>query len=59
MNMVKATNLSSATDTLADGALVLHVSIQRVYVYVQVFNPTTARMTTRRYSHDKMVKVQS
>jgi hypothetical protein len=52
----RATNLSSMEDSLADGAIVLHLSIQLNWVYVKVITPN-GHFRTRRYRHDQQVKV--
>lgn len=53
---VKATNLPG-TFALADGALVLRVSIQRHWVYVKAVKD--GHPIRRRYRHDQMVAVEA
>lgn len=52
---VKATNLPG-TFALADGALVLRVSVQQNWVYVKAVK--AGRPVRRRYRHDQMVTVE-
>jgi hypothetical protein len=51
----KATNLPG-TFALADGAIVLHVSVQRRFVYVKASK--NGRPVRRRYRHDQLVAVE-
>lgn len=52
---VKARNLTPHT-WLADGALIIHLSFQRTWVYAQILTED-GHARTRRYRHDKDVKV--
>ena len=61
-HMVKATELGiaglSRDGVLADGAMVLHTSIQREWVYAQVVTPD-GHFRTRRYRHSQLVEVEA
>ena len=52
---VKARNLTPLT-WLADGALIVHLSFQRTWVYARVLTED-GHARTRRYRHDKDVNV--
>lgn len=52
---IKATNLSGVF-ALADGAIILRVSVQRRYVYVKAVK--AGRPVRRRYTWDQMVRVE-
>lgn len=56
MVAVKATNLTPFV-YLADGAIVLRVSVQRAWVYARVSIHGVPR--TRRYRHEQMVEIES
>lgn len=61
LRAVKATELGicglSRDGVLADGALILGVSVQREWVYAKVVKD--GRMRTRRYRHDQMVELEA